>query len=514
MIKQIIFSVIFLLASILWLNAQSLLEMQVEATTEEAGSVFTNSCSSPDQGVLVFKTAITGLSFELNMPDKLFNVRHNIQRNEYVLCVEPTARLYWITISGAGYEATDIAVRSIEANRPLFFRINPKLSATAQQLMVLGDNSFNNNQFAEAEAHYRRALSEFPNEELLHKLAETCLKQNKRAEAVEFLQRAAIINPRNEKTHQMLGRTYLEMRQFTNAAISLKNAIDLAPSNPEYREEMQRAIEGAPNRAQVNAEVGKAYFADGNYVEAIRYFTETVNLEPNNVEYRTLANNAARRSIVEPEMVFVQGGVFLMGNNNIAEEQPQHRVTVSSFNIGKYPVTQGQWQALMGSNPSNFKRGDNYPVENVSWNDAQEFIRRLNAATGKRYRLPTEAEWEYAARGGIKNQGYMYSGSNNVNEVAWYSSNSRGSTQSVGSKVPNELGIFDMSGNVREWCNDRFGKYSSGQKRNPTGRRTGSTRVHRGGSWIGSPQECRVAQRGHSLPNESRYNIGFRLVLQ
>ena len=165
----------------------------------------------------------------------------------------------------------------------------------------------------------------------------------------------------------------------------------------------------------------------------------------------------------------------------------------------------------MGSNPSKFK-GDNLPVEQVSWNDIQEFITKLNTMTGKTFRLPTEAEWEYAARGGNKSKGYKYSGSNTLDNVAWYTNNSSSKTHPVGQKQPNELGLYDMSGNVWEWCQDWYGSYSSSSQTNPTGPSSGSYRVLRGGSWYHFARICRVSYRLNSDPDD-RYNLnGFRLV--
>ena len=181
--------------------------------------------------------------------------------------------------------------------------------------------------------------------------------------------------------------------------------------------------------------------------------------------------------------------------------------------MGKYEVTQAQWKAVMGSNPSRFK-GDNLPVENVSWDDVQAFIRKLNQLTGKRYRLPTEAEWEYAARGGNKSRGYKYAGGNNIDEVAWYDGNSGERTHPVGKKRPNELGLYDMSGNVWEWCSDWYDEdyYGNSPQNNPQGPASGSSRVFRGGSWLNYAILCRSASRYYSTP-DSRYGlIGFRLV--
>ena len=236
-----------------------------------------------------------------------------------------------------------------------------------------------------------------------------------------------------------------------------------------------------------------------------------------------------------PEMVFVQGGTFTMGSpEGIGEEResPQHLVAVSDFNIGKYEMTQVQWTAVMGSNPSQFK-GDNRPVVTVSWDDIvgtsgnymdlhgtkyyeNGFIYRLNQLTGKSYRLPTEAEWEYAARGGNKRvePGFTYSGSNNIDEVTWYlGNNSPYGTKPVGSKAPNELGIYDMSGNVYEWCSDWYEAYTAMPKIDPKGPETGSLRVIRGGCWLHPATLCRVAYRYHLTPDSRYEDLGFRLVL-
>ncbi len=219
------------------------------------------------------------------------------------------------------------------------------------------------------------------------------------------------------------------------------------------------------------------------------------------------------------DMVGVEAGTFTMGATSEQgsdawdNEKPTHQVTlIHNYYIGKTEVTQALWKAVMGSNPSNFK-GDNLPVECVSWNDCQTFISKLNAATGKRFRLPTEAEWEFAARGGKKSKGYKYSGSNNLDNVAWYDGNSSNKTHTVGTKIPNELGIYDMSGNVWEWCSDWYGNYSSSSQTNPTGPNSGSLRVDRGGGWIGDARYCRSSYRYGSNPVGWDYFLGLRLVL-
>ena len=217
------------------------------------------------------------------------------------------------------------------------------------------------------------------------------------------------------------------------------------------------------------------------------------------------------------EMVRVEAGTFTMGATPEMEdpfgwEKPTHQVTLTNdYYIGKYEVTQALWKAVMGKKPSTFK-GDNLPVYNVSWNNCQEFINKLNKITGKKFRLPTEAEWEYAARGGKKSQGYQYSGSNNISDVAWYEDNSGNNPQDVGSKQANELGIYDMSGNVWEWCQDRYGKYSSSSQTNPTGANSGSNHVGRGGGWGSNARFCRSSYRDNIAPDYRNF-LGFRLVL-
>ena len=217
------------------------------------------------------------------------------------------------------------------------------------------------------------------------------------------------------------------------------------------------------------------------------------------------------------DMVRVEAGTFTMGataemKEPYDDEKPTHRVTLTNdYYIGKYEVTQALWQAVMGNNPSSFK-GDNLPVEQVSWNDCQKFISQLNRITGKTFRLPTEAEWEYAARGGNKSRGYQYSGSNNLSDVAWYTDNSGYKTHTVGTKQPNELGIYDMSGNVLEWCQDWYGIYSSSSQINPTGATSGSDRVNRGGSWLYDARDSRSSYRYEIMPNCRIGSLGVRLV--
>jgi formylglycine-generating enzyme required for sulfatase activity len=224
-----------------------------------------------------------------------------------------------------------------------------------------------------------------------------------------------------------------------------------------------------------------------------------------------------------PEMLPVKGGTFRMSDT--------YQVTLSDFEIAKYPVTQKLWQEIMGNNPSHFK-GDDLPVENVNWDDCQQFLKKLNEKfPGKTWRLPTEAEWEFAARGGTLSKGYEYAGSNQLDEAGWFWENSgdkalsgewkselltqnKCRTHPVGQKKANELGIHDMSGNVWEWCQDWYGPYPNGPQTNPRGPKTGDYRVNRGGSWLDRAQYCRVSYRNSNTPSYRNFYLGFRPVRQ
>lgn len=215
-------------------------------------------------------------------------------------------------------------------------------------------------------------------------------------------------------------------------------------------------------------------------------------------------------------MVPVEGGTFTMGATSEQgsdawdDEKPAHKVTLSDYYIGQTEVTQALWKAVMGSNPSDSK-GDNLPVEQVSWDDCQVFIQNLNQLTGKQFRLPTEAEWEYAARGGRKSRGYKYAGGNDIGLVAWYTGNSGDETHTVATKQANELGVYDMSGNVWEWCSDRYGDYQSSSQSDPQGPSSGSDRVYRGGGYYRDAVYCRVSYRIGFTPDYRSFYLGLRL---
>ncbi|MDZ4181998.1 MAG: formylglycine-generating enzyme family protein, partial [Candidatus Cloacimonadaceae bacterium] len=257
-------------------------------------------------------------------------------------------------------------------------------------------------------------------------------------------------------------------------------------------------------------------------------------IEKDGWQFRIVADKAT--------MVFVQGGSFMMGSKDgNSDEKPVHQVTVSSFYIGKYEVTQKEWSAVMGTSPSKWK-GDNLPVEQVSWYEAIDYCNKRSIREGLNscysingntkptswssgtivcdwnangYRLPTEVEWEYAARGGNKSKGYKYSGSNDIGTVAWYDGNSSSKSRSVGGRNANELGLHDMSGNVWEWCWDLYdsGYYGRSPARDPRGTNSGSSRLLRGGSWYRSGvSNCRVAIRGFNHPFYQDNNVGFRIL--
>lgn len=218
------------------------------------------------------------------------------------------------------------------------------------------------------------------------------------------------------------------------------------------------------------------------------------------------------------KMIYVQGGTFMMGataeqgSDADDDEKPAHSVTLSSYSIGETEVTQELWETVMGNNWS-YSKGNKHPVNNVTWNECQEFIRKLNSQTGMYFRLPTEAEWEYAARGGKKSKGYMYAGSNSIENVAWYYINSYNVIHDVATKTANELGLYDMSGNVHEWCYDWYDSYSSKAQTNPTGPSTGVERVIRGGRWYNDSYYCRVSSRFAYKPINAGTLLGFRLAL-
>ncbi len=260
----------------------------------------------------------------------------------------------------------------------------------------------------------------------------------------------------------------------------------------------------------------KALFESGQKTRAAKLFERYVNNTGKKGKYyrQSLAYLIKAEEAAKPHMIKVPSGCFQMGSNSgYYFEQPVHRVCVGSFMLGKYEVTQNQWQAVMGDNPSKFKNcGGECPVERVSWHDVQTFIQRLNNQTGEHYRLPTEAEWEYACRSGGRNQ--KYCGGSNPDSVAWYEGNSGKTTHPVGQKRANGLELYDMSGNVYEWVQDWYNRsyYNNSPKNNPAGASGGSSRVNRGGSWRYGASSQRSASRNGYDPGVRNSDIGFRLA--
>ncbi|MBO7488710.1 MAG: SUMF1/EgtB/PvdO family nonheme iron enzyme [Bacteroidales bacterium] len=300
---------------------------------------------------------------------------------------------------------------------------------------------------------------------------------------------------------------------------------------------------GSPVMTHVSGDVGKDVYGGNDRCIVWNVLQDCTELKGDRVCFKVIATGQAAASPatgtgtltfkvgnVSFDMIKVEAGSFTMGCTSeqggdcFDDEKPSHRVTITQdYYIGKFEVTQELWQAVMGTtvrqqrdlaNKSWSLRGEggNYPMYYVSWEEAQEFCAELSRITGRRFTLPTEAEWEYAARGGQKSTGAKYSGSSSVANVAWYDGNSGSQTHPVGTKRPNELGIYDMSGNVWEWCQDWYGKYSSASQTDPTGPSSGSGRVFRGGGWDNSAKGCRVVNRDPGTLSCRSSDIGFRVV--
>ena len=286
-----------------------------------------------------------------------------------------------------------------------------------------------------------------------------------------------------------------------------------APSNLQIQLSKE-AVAAVPNVNDVIQDNGSTSLTSSSQsasISSVYTLTSSVSSSNNDISIPV-------KDGISIDMVKVDAGSFMMGatsemQNPYGDETPVHQVILTNdYYMGKYEVTQALWQAVMGNNPSKFK-GDNLPVESVSWKDCQKFISKLNKKTGRKFRLPTEAEWEYAARGGKKRRGYQYSGSSNISDVAWYAGNSSNKTHPVGTKQANELGLYDLSGNVWEWCQDCHGSYVSSSQTNPIGVESGTFRVRRGGSWLNSAWGCRSSYRYCDAPDYRFNYIGLRLVL-
>jgi formylglycine-generating enzyme required for sulfatase activity len=324
---------------------------------------------------------------------------------------------------------------------------------------------------------------------ILNSFLGTVTAQSKKEQIVILLNRIDSLNLVIEE-HRKLSLESMNLSNFKLDAIVKK-------LNEEYEN---------LNRLTIDLELKKneseALISENRKIE-----NELLSIKEENSKFQ-FKLDSSKSSNVEIEMVYVEGGTFQMGSNNgDYDEKPVHKVTLSSFFIGKYEVTEAQYSSIMGDCPW-LCECPNCPIVD---GDVEEYIRRLNAKTAKNYRLPTEAEWEFAARGGNYSKGYSFSGSNFINDVAIIGVDS---VYGVGQKQPNELGIYDMSGNVWEWCSDRYGDYTSSSQINPKGAKSGKEEVLRGGGYFDDSDRCRVTNRGNYVPD---WNLpdprGFRLVL-
>ena len=342
-------------------------------------------------------------------------------------------------------------------------------------------------------------------------------------------------HPETATSYNNIGMVYYSQRKYSEALEYLFRALDI--------QETLLGIEH-PDTATSYDTIGRVYNSQKNLDKALEYLNKALDIRvaklgPNHPDTRKTLTNIEniqryKKNLMDTSvpliesytigdvvfnMVYVEGGSFMMGatpeqGKEIDEsEKPIHQVDLTDYRIGETPVTQALWETVMGENPSKFKGNPNRPVECVSWNDCRQFIHKLNKLTGKNFRLPTEAEWEFAARGGKKSKGYKYAGSNIIDDVAWYDDNSHDETHPVAQLSPNELGIYDMSGNVWEWCQDRFSAYSPEVQTNPIGQDDGKYRVFRGGSWYGRAWFCRASKRGRELPVSVGNYLGLRLAL-
>ncbi|MCM1170054.1 MAG: SUMF1/EgtB/PvdO family nonheme iron enzyme [Bacteroides sp.] len=316
------------------------------------------------------------------------------------------------------------------------------------------------------------------------------------------------------------GDSIEEMGCGVESSFRLKNVGNIAG---EWRMEWEAdwITEITPNSGSLAAGASETITMKKKLLEADKETVLIVKTDKENLRLKVVS-----KGFEEMELVYVEGGTFEMGataeqgEDAQDDEKPVRTIKLDSYHIGKYEVTQTQWKAVMGTDPSEFK-GDNRPVEMVSWEEAQEFCKKLSEATGMKYVLPTEAQWEYAARGGNKSQHYKYAGSNDIGEVAWYVDNSYGETHPVGTKKANELGIYDMSGNVWEWCLDWYAdQYDENDIDNPQGSKEGEYRVARGCSWMDYSvinddvtNFYRVSSRGWGEPDIDVGDIGFRVAV-
>lgn len=327
-------------------------------------------------------------------------------------------------------------------------------------------------------------------------------------QAMTDLDKAVKLQPSRPEFHEARGDVYRQLKDVETALANYAEAVEKGSQSAARKyEELQRWRADERRRAKEAEEARQRAEVKQRRREEER--RKALNI-PIPVTSTSLSN-------LMLELVYVEGGTFQMGSTKRDDEKPVHAVTVPEFRMGKYPITQAQYEAVMGTNPSSFK-GANRPVEKVSWHKAQEFCQKLSELIGQPVRLPSEAEWEYAARGGSRSQGYKYAGSNNLDEVGWYSGNSGSKTHDVRTKNPNELGIYDMSGNVWEWCADEWHSNYEGAPNdgsiwsNSDEENQQKPRLLRGGSWVNLSDNCRSRNRARIVADLRNLNAGFRVV--
>ena len=396
--------------------------------------------------------------------------------------------------------------------RPFSKRLFTIISVAAICIIaaIFGIKSCNDRKAAEAEAQRATAIAEqqrIDADRKAQERADSIATEQQRLEQERLAKEAA------EKAEQQRIEADRKAQERADSIAAERQRLEQERLAKEAAEKAEQERIAAERKAKEEAECLAA--EKKRKEEEERKRREASN---NNISTRSYTVNG-----VSFKMIAVEGGTFKMGataeqQSSYRDEKPVHDVTLGNYSIGETEVTQALWQAVMGSNPSHFS-GRNNPVENVSYNDCITFINKLNTLlsgqlpNGRNFRLPTEAEWEYAARGGNRSRGYRYSGSDNLGSVAWCYDNSGSKTHQVKQKQANELGLYDMSGNVWEWCNDWHGSYSSSSQTNPKGPSSGSFRVLRGGSWFNSAPHSRVPVRGGGTPDDRNGNYGLRLAL-